>query len=286
MKFRQYHCWLLGGLLTMVQAVFATPTQIMDVEREFLPQSYQILDGPEQQVLLITSQATTALTRGVAVLVSESGISPVSDRSLAPLAKRLNGIGWVTMLVAAPAVGLVPLSEEAIPDDKQNSSAPQETFSSQASYQKTSQMDSANFLQHQARLVTSMQLIVKQSRQYPGFLLVIAQGTSAAWLTKIYAEQALPPPDALVVISPFWPARQYNSLLANQVAMTTMPVLDIYHTRDNNWSLQSANERKISALKALKLHYRQREMSALDDPAQNARQLNKQIYGWLHYLGW
>jgi hypothetical protein len=286
MKFKRYHCWLLGGLSMMVQAVFATPTQILDVEREFLPQTYQILDGPEQQVLLITSQATTALARGVAILVSESGMSPVSDSSLAPLAERLNDIGWVTMLVAAPVVGLDPSLVGDSPDNKQESSAPQPAVGSRAAYRRTSQMDSANFLQHQALLVASMQLIVEQSRQYPGFLLVVAQGTSAAWLTKIYAEQQLPTPDALVVISPFWPARHYNSLLASQVAMTTMPVLDIYHTRDNNWSLQSANKRKISALKALKLHYRQREISDLDDSAQYARQLNKEIYGWLHYLGW
>ncbi|MFT6897745.1 MAG: hypothetical protein ACJA13_002156 [Paraglaciecola sp.] len=286
MKFKRYHCWLLGGLSMMVQAAFATPTQILDVERAFLPQNYQILDGPEQQVLLITSLANTALARGVAILVSESGMSPVSNSSLAPLAERLNDIGWVTMLVAAPAVGLNPSVVGDSTDTKQENSDPQATVSSQAAYQRTSQMDSANFLQHQAQLVASMQLIVEQSRQYPGFLLVIAQGTSAAWLTKIYAEQQLPAPDALVVISPFWPARQYNSLLASQVAMTTMPVLDIYHTRDNNWSVQSADKRKISALKALKLQYRQREISHLDDPAQNASQLKKEIYGWLHYLGW
>lgn len=286
MKFTRYHWWLLGGLSMIVQAVFATPTQILDVEREFLPQSYQILDGAEQQVLLITSEATTALARGVAILVGESGISPVSDRSLAPLAKRLNDKGWVTMLVAAPIVGFSPPLQESSPDNNQQNSAPQPALSSQESYQKTSQLHASNFLQHQAQLVASMQLIVEQSRQYPGFLLVVAQGTSAAWLTKIYAEQQLPTPDAMVLISPFWPARQYNSLLASQVAMTTMPVLDIYHTRDNNWSLQSANKRKISALKALKLQYRQRQISQLHDPVQAASQLNKEIYGWLHYLGW
>ena len=287
MKSRHCHYWLLVGLYLMAHVALATPTQILDMQREFLSQSYQVLDGGDQPVLLITSDATTAITRGVAVLVGESGISVASDKSLAPLAERLNAIGWVTMLVAPPAVGLEqPGVKEGSDNDTDESTEQPSAIGTLAAHEQASKMDPDNFLAHQAQLVSSMQMITKQSRQYPGFLLVIAQGTSAAWLTKIYAEQPLVAPDALVVISPFWPTRQYNPMLASQMAITPMPVLDIYHSRDNSWSLQSAKQRKISAIKALKLQYRQREISTLVDPAQEASQLHKEIYGWLHSLGW
>lgn len=287
MKIQHYQIGLVACLLLLHQVSFATPRQILDVQRELFADSFETLDVGEQQVLLITSLSRIPISRGVALLVSESGTSPVSIASLAPLTHRLNELGWVTLQMAVPEIGLAPPSSGEATQGKEILEAQQQTPAEPLEpYQQASTLDPENFARHQQLLVASMQAVTEQSRQYPGFLLVIAQGTSAAWLTKIYAEQQLTPPDALVVISPFWPTRQYNLALATSLANTSMPVLDIYQTNDNSWSLQSAKGRSTAALKALKLHYRQRQVGAWADPEQNAILINKEIYGWLHYLGW
>lgn len=143
-----------------------------------------------------------------------------------------------------------------------------------------------DFNAHEQQLQEQMQAVVSRSSQYPGFFLVIAQGTSGAWLTKLYAEQGLASPDALVVVNPYWPQREYNQTLPTHVAATSMPLLDIYSPWDNGWGQLTVAPRRVAAEKGLKLHYRQRELIGQAMDTEQFRLLGKEIYGWLTYLGW
>jgi hypothetical protein len=253
-----------------------------DLERALFPESYQTLTVGEQQILLIVSENTSPITRGVAVMVGESGRSMVSNNSLSPLSTQLNSLGWVTMVMPTPKIGLsTPLNEETEPSGED----PSNTATILAKSVPAS-IDGERFLIHEQQLILQMRAVMGKSNDYPGFLLVIAQGTSAAWLAKIYAEDKLDVPDAFVAISPYWPAREYNIKLADYLANTAMPVLDIYSNRDNKWSLQSYPARQVAATKVLKMHYRQREIIGLAIENQHSNYLSKEIYGWLSYMGW
>ena len=256
--------------------------QIADLERVLYPESYQILTVEEQEILLIVSQNTTPLARGVAVLISESGRSMVSHNSLFPLSQHLNDLGWVTMIMPAPQL------ERSIPVAAINQAADMESNSPPAlsATSGLTAIDTEQFLIREQQMTLQMKAVIDKTNDYPGFLLVIAQGTSAAWLAKIYAEEKLDAPDAFVAVSPYWPSRELNIKLAEYLANTTMPVLDIYNDWDNAWSLQSYPARQIAANKALKLHYRQREIIGLASENQKSDYLGKEIYGWLSYMGW
>ncbi|MFT4939136.1 MAG: hypothetical protein ACI88A_002170 [Paraglaciecola sp.] len=253
-----------------------------DLERALFPENYQSLTVEERQILLIIKENTTPIARGVAVMIGESGRSMVSHDSLSPLSQQLNNLGWVTMLMPAPQIGLtIPPTEKKQATDPGKSNTTAILAKSVAP-----PIDGEQFLIHEQQLILQMRAILNKSKDYPGFFLVIAQGTSAAWLAKIYAEESLDSPDAFVAISPFWPSREYNIKLADYLANTSMPVLDIYNDWDNKWSLQSYPARQIAATKALKLHYRQREIIGLAIENQQPDYIGKEIYGWLSFMGW
>jgi hypothetical protein len=65
-----------------------------------------------------------------------------------------------------------------------------------------------------------------------------------------------------------------------------MPVLDLYNSRDNEWSQATVTQREIATIKSLKLQYRQRELLGFNQYRQYNAYLSKEIYGWLSHMGW
>lgn len=251
----------------------------LDIERSMFPDSYEILPVADKEVILVVQQTTTAIARGVAVLIGEASRGPLSRDSLAPVANYLNDYGWVTMLMTAPTVGLDTLAQ-AEPSDPQQNPSPTNSVTG------LKPLDSQAFAQQEQQLILQLEAVKEKSRAFPGFFIVIGQGTTAAWLSKLYAEKKLELADALVVISPFWPQREYNRKIAAQLASTEIPVLDIYTPWDNKWSLNSQQARLIAATKTLKLHYRQRQLIGQAYDQQQHRYISKEIYGWLTHMGW
>ncbi|GAA0854219.1 hypothetical protein GCM10009114_09230 [Aliiglaciecola litoralis] len=276
-----------------------------DIEYGQFADQYDMLLAGEQSIAIVIQESNTAITRGVAVLLSEAGRNPFSQHGLKLLTKTLNDVGWVTMVMPAPLVGFWPeasLEQEAQADqaEQQQTTAQQEqtslteseqTDSSEAAIPKlpnqgNSHIDSEAFAKHEQQLILQMRAIEPKAAQYPGFFLVIAQGSSAAWLTKIYAQNKLGNPDGLVVVSPYWPDRHYNQQFPQWLAATQMPVLDVYSPWDPAWSTQTVEARRIAAHKALKMIYRQRELTGQKPDQQQYLWLAKEIYGWLTHMGW
>ena len=251
----------------------------LDLRRALFSDEYSTIKVAEQDMLIIIKENTTAISRGVAMLITDSGTSMSSQQGLAPLVQQLSNLGWVTMLVPSPASDLF-LPEESVTAEQQ------ENPQTSAIKSSVSQFNQQVFDEHLERLSLIMQAAQAQARTYPGFVLVIAQGTSAASLSQLYAENKINAPDALVVISPYWPDRKFNNQLANFLANTPMPVLDIYSQWDNSWSLASTKMRKTAAIRALKMQYRQREIIGVGLVQQPASYVSKEIYGWLSHMGW
>lgn len=274
----------------------------LDIQRGLFADSYQSFEIDEQSIIYVLQEGTTAITRGVAVMVADTGIPIVGHDGFAALAKELNNIGWVTILLSAPDAGFNPIIEQELvsPDIEVNAdataavSSPETQEPSRAA--PTNELDTSRslvtvindqaFIKHEQQLITLLRAAFEKSLEYPGFFLVISKGTSAAWLSKIYAEKTLDAPDAFVAISPFWPDRKHNQRLPYWIANTSMPVLDLYSGWDNGWAQMTVAQRQIAAIKSLKLQYRQRELLGFNTSLRQSSYISKEIYGWISHMGW
>ena len=279
-----------------------------DIQRVLEPDQYETTLVGEDEILLVINQADTAIVKGVAVIVGEAGRNSLNNYALASLVEPLNSYGWVTILLPAPTVGLEGIFDSSnmstgnnIDSTNANSEPPAPTAqttedSNQLSneqanrniqpYSQSTVISNAGFIAHEQRMNQLMSSATQFSSQYPGFFLVIAQGTSAAWLSKIYSEEQVEQPDALITISVNWPEKKFNKLIPEFIAQTPTPVLDIYSQWDSEWTTKTAKKRAIAARKSLKLHYRQREIIGQPFDPNQFIYLSKEIHGWLTHMGW
>ena len=274
----------------------------MDIQRGLFTDTYQSLDIDGQPIIYVLQENTTAITRGVAVMIADSSIPILGQEGFISLANEMNKIGWVTILIPAPDIGFIPIIiPEAELKDVQKTTAEIETKNF-ANTQVTSlsatlldldinqsavtTIDDSAFIKHEQQLVSLLQAVIEKSQEYPGYFLVISKGTSAAWLSKIYAEKTLDAPDAFVMVSPYWPDRKHNQRLPEWTANTPMPVLDLHSSWDNGWARKTVSRRQIAAVKALKLQYRQRKLLGFTMHQQHSAYIGKEIYGWISHMGW
>lgn len=304
----------VGALLFFCLPLMASelaPEQLQkqDVSRSRLHLQTHSLMAGEREVLALVGEGTQAQSKGVAILLSDAEAKAFSQDNLLPLAGQLQRLGWHTLLMAAPYLPELTPQSESVPVQQGEEGADGEKSTESAETASAGQQNNQQDLQHplsasphplsgspwfsEAQFTAQQQQIQLQmlaardyASQYPGFVLVIAQGMSAAWLTRLYAEQTLLAPDALVMVDAYWPAVSYNRQLAEYVATTPMPLLDIYGQHDNHWAALSQPQRRIAARQRLKLQYRQRELAGQPATQAQAIYLSREIYGWLRYLGW
>jgi hypothetical protein len=264
----------------------------LDIQRGLFSDTYQSFDIDGQPIIYVLQENTTAITRGVAVMVADSGIPLVAQEGFSALANELNKVGWVTILLPAPDIGFIPtFTQDMVIEDDEKKAIDEETNGAlitdlDISQTPVTSIDEQAFEEHEQQLVSLLQAVIEKYQEYPGFLLVISKGTSAAWLSKIYAEKTLNAPDAFVAISPFWPDRNRNQRLPQWIANTPMPVLDLYSSQDNVWSQTTVTQREVATVKSLKLQYRQRELLGFNQYRQYNAYLSKEIYGWISHMGW
>ncbi len=112
-----------------------------------------------------------------------------------------------------------------------------------------------------------------------GYQLMVASGSSAVWLSNLLATETITPPDALILVDAFYPAQDANEILASELTMTNMPLLDLYQPGRVNWLDQAARLRLQASKQNNKLNWRQ--VSIL-----NREERQSQVAGWLNALGW
>ena len=270
--------------LNRAHAQDSVDRQLLDIQNTQSTDSYETLLVGDTETAIIVRQSTTPITRGVAVLYNDYGSNPFSQHGLGLLANYLNDLGWLTMTVQAPEEGLSAKLSADMQTPTMQPNAPNQSISH--SRQGISTISAQAFAQQESMLIQQMQALRTKASDYRGFFLVVAQGSTAAWLTKLFAEKQLDLPDALVSVSPYWPEYQYNQSLPGWVARTEMPYLDIYTNSDNDWAASTVAKRKIQARKSLKLLYRQRQLIGQSANSIQHPLLAKEIHGWLTYMGW
>ena len=242
---------------------------------------YLSISAGDKELLVLRQPFTSVQQLGVAILLNEEGESAAGR--LQWMADSLNQAGWTTYSLALPRVYFPPPQDEQ--SQSATSSAP-DVPESLAGFAWQAGMPDNQFALQEALLIEQLQALRNQIGDFKGFLMVISEGVSAAWMTKLIAENRFNT-DALVAIGPYWPHQQFNQQIPTLVRQLSTPLLDIQSDRFNSWSMMTSEKRQTAARQTFKVYYRQRHISVLDtsQPAQY-NWLAKEIHGWVRSLGW
>jgi len=256
--------------------VKAPPTQ----ESIYQQDLYHYLQGDEIKQILAGDSEFTALYRdhtaaqakGVAILFPDWSLPANNQLGLDYLRKALNDYGWVSYALNVP--DQIPFNTASALENETLFHAPNLPV-----------LAEAELATYKLLLVSRIKSIYQQALEHPGFIIIIAQGSTSAMIAEFLASKPEEEVDAVILLSSFLPDPALNRGLGNTVAKVLAPVLDIYHTHDNNWVLSEISNRKKANRKAHKLDYRQRELFGDNTSSSQHARLLKEIYGFLTKVG-
>jgi putative hemolysin len=285
---RHFRVALLAmAIFSLCLSIRVQADALTDIERQFHQDEYQSLLVGENQVVMLDQAATLPISHGVVVLLIERGAGGLNFPTAQSISQLLNQKGWRTLLIFAdpPHLDTNKATDTPTPSPQTPSSLPANTsvLSHYADYD--------NKRQYTLQLANAA---YNYCQQYQGYTLFIAQGMSAAVILDLTNSNQLDAPDTLVTIAPFWPERSRNLKIINWIGKSTYPLLDISIDSVNQWQSLTQEARYNAAQTNLKLYYRQRSLSSIslvpsvstDSAAPDALWLGKEIYSWLHHLGW
>lgn len=245
--------WLLSS-----RSAIAAPNNDQALWQQY--PGYQPIEVAGTSQITLWKDEQTPQKTGTTILLPDWGNRPTTADSIEPIRQQLPQWGWQTIALIPPQ----PEQKTLILDEQ----------------------DEAATTTYQQQLQRTIEA-VKQAQGAPfGYQVIVAQGVMAAWIVRVYSEQQLPLPDALVLISSYYPNPKLNTELANAIADLPIPVYDLYYRDSNRWSLQGARERLIAAHKKQKLNYRQSQINTDPNLQNSGKLLAKQLYGWFNALGW
>lgn len=255
--------YLLVGFLIAILGMAAgsyasqiTPEQALtaDLNRQ-LPayeQTEQTVNG--STFLLLQRENMTSFTKGTAILVPDWSQHAASPKHIDHLRQQLNDYGWHTLAIMPPSYPEHLLSEDILQ-------------------------------QYQLSLKARMEAAQRTAEQQSGVSIVIAQGSSAAVLNRLYAGKQLQEPAAFIMLGAYLPDQELNRQLAKAVASHQIPTLDINHQYDNPYVSSQLKLRQQLAKKQLKAIYRQRQIVGSGYHYDEQEWVLQEIYGWLTSVG-
>ncbi|CAG8998914.1 MAG: hypothetical protein CENE_00878 [Candidatus Celerinatantimonas neptuna] len=221
---------------------------------------FKSVDVKGKPIATLWLKEQTAKKTGTVILLPDWGRLPTSDDVINPLRKKLPEWGWQTIAIAPP----LPQNKNSI----------------------ISNSNPKAIKAYQQKLIGALQTINQSQNEVFGYQVVIAQGVMAAWMIRIYQQQLLPLPDALIIVDSYFPNMETNQKIAGDLAKLTCPVYDIYFRDANRWALADVKARRIAMVRAQKIDYRQSEIQSDPFLSNSGLLLAKRVYGWFNSLGW
>lgn len=221
---------------------------------------FRPIDVKGQPVATLWLEEQTAKKTGTVILLPDWGRLPTSNDVINPLRNKLPEWGWQTIAIAPPR----PQNKNSIISN----SSPEAVKA------------------YQQKLLETLQAVNQSRSEVFGYQVVIAQGVMAAWMIRIYQQQLLPTPDALIIIDSYFPNMAINQKIAGDLSKLTCPVYDIYFREANRWALADVKSRRIAMVRAQKIDYRQSEIQSDPFLSSSGLLLAKRVYGWFNSLGW
>ena len=254
------------------QAIIKAPIdaftqQQQDIEHYLATEEISSLLVGSEKYLIATNKHTTAINKGVMVLIPDWQQSIATPNALNQLREEIPKYGWTTITLHPP--------------HKTNNYPSQALL---AAERKTE--NSESLTRYSKKLADIMLAVIEQAKGYPGVIIIVAEGSHAALLLDVYQQNLLATPSAIVMLSSYMPTIAANNKIAQQLAVTDYPILDLYLKRDNRLVLANAKLRKDSAKREMKVYYRQKQLNNRVTGYYPKKTLAKEIIGWLSSVGW
>jgi hypothetical protein len=234
-----------------------------------------ILAGPDDYLTLI-NESSSVNTKGVAILLPDWQQGAVNPKAINFLRTALPTQGWTT-------ISIQPANKP--------SNFPSTTI-------KVSEQKEANKIiidAYKTKLSALINAILTKSKEYPGVIIIIAQGNHGAMLVDIFDQQSEKQdstmPNALILLSSYLLnshelVDEANTDFAKKLAYSEYPILDLYLQYDNPIVLDKAAQRLAIAKQELKTYYRQRQINNVATGYYPEQELLVQINSWLRSIGW
>lgn len=213
----------------------------------------ELLAG-DQSFLALKRAAFTAKVKGTILFIPDWSQHAASPKYLNLLRKEFNDYGWDTLAIAVPDAPF------------EHDSAALESYK----------------MQLQQRVAAAMASVQPENNA----IIVVAQGSSAALLSQLYADKKLQEPQSLILLEAYLPLAEQQRSLPLAIAKQQVPTLDLMQEQGNRQVAAQWQLRKQLARQQQKLLYRQREISGLSAQAETQQRVMKEIYGWLSYQGY
>lgn len=246
--------------------------------KHYLPSKHvqPLLAGPEEYITLITENSSLN-SKGVAILLPDWQQGATNPKAINYLRNQLPLQGWTTISVQPPS------KPDNYPSQALNISEQQEE-------NKTILKD------YQGKLGIMMNAVIEKANEYPGIIMIIAQGNHGAMLVDLLNQEIEPSiitqaPNALILLSSYVLTTnnlldEANSTFAKQLANSEYPVLDLTLKRDNPIVLSKIKERLALSKQEMKVYYRQRQLNNVAMGYYPEQELLTQVNSWLKAIGW
>ena len=232
--------------------------------------------GPDDYLILIT-ETTSINNKGIAIILPDWQQGAVSPKAINFLRQQLPLKGWTTISIQPP-----------------NKPTNYPSVMPNINEQKQENNDILNH--YKIKLAALMNAAITEAKNYPGTIMIIAQGHHGAMLVDLLHsanEQSVitHTPNALILLSSYFLTsdallNEANTNFAKQLAMSKYPVLDLYLRHDNAVVLAKATQRLLQTKKDMKVYYRQRQLNNSAMGYYPEQVLLTHISGWLKVIGW
>ena len=268
-----------------------------DVSHAYLPGEVKPLMIGEVESPIIEIEAQTPLPLGVAIILTEPFPSSLTLAQGNSLANMLAEKGW-NVVISPFNLPVNVTSQQNLPVESTNtdmSDSETTSMSAQNIHPRSNQLTQyLNFESATSALSLQLNALNNYFQDNSGYRMVIAQGMLATTYLSVVEQQPQLHPDTFVAISPFWPEESTNTLVIDNIAQSSFPILDLSLSGFNDWANSTTQKRKISAKNALKMHYRQIiipsnllafSIKEFQKPPHIQIVANSTI-GWTRHLGW
>lgn len=235
-----------------------------------------LLAGPDDYITLITEN-TSVNNKGVAILLPDWQQGATNPKAINFLRNKLPLQGWTTISI-------------------QPSSKPTDYPSSALKISEQQQENKTIIDDYNIKLGTMMNAVITKANEYPGIVIIIAQGNHGAMLVELLNQgneqpAITQPPNALILLSSYLLTSnklidETNTSFAKKLAYSEYPVLDLYLRHDNPIVLNKAKQRLALSKKEMKVYYRQRQLNNVAMGYYPEQELLTQINSWLKSIGW
>lgn len=241
--------------------------QQQDIEHYLSQEQVENLTVGEDNYLTIINNHTTKVNKGVMVLIPDWQQSIATPNALKQIRENMPELGWTTLTLHPPHK----------PDNY-----PSKALTSVERIQQNAE----TLTNYHKKFTDIMLALMEKAKHYPGVIIVVAQGNHSAVLLDLYQQDLVAPPSAFIMLSSYMPTLSDNKKIAQQLALSDYPILDLFLKRDHNYVISNALLRRDEAKRELKIYYRQKQLNNQVTGYYPKHTLTEEILGWLSALGW